>query len=572
MNSSFVFVLLLTSVLLLGCTGLNQGVDAVSTAQSIEGVQAFLETHPNAKIVTQYLTAQKLSETLKQYPDCSNVDPQPAYFITFKDGDTSAVAFVSVTQQPLCSILSQSGASPRVDPRAEPVYPPINSAQPVEKTPGEVKPQSGYCIPEGQDLTDIGVNGQASTSCCPGLQPFLQSGHESATCMKKPSQTRSCDDLGGVCTFKGDPIIDAASNWPCSEGSREIKNAFCPKDEMAIATGNTVVCCSKPALSMPKGKCAPEGRALNDAVTPDGPTDYLECCPGLTPSLQPGEIAAVCQKPENLATTRPTPTASPIATPVVVPYDYPAELPDSAPLRAFNLSGMFGCDNVRFDLDSSRWLEPRLPLASCTYELERKIYLLCDGSQPGTAEHSSCYREKSAQLYAEFTAQGGAIRSGGGLMHWDERYVVLQNGQPKLLANESQFREVFGPVDSPAEAIAFADLLHHWGISRLLADPKGDFVREHAQYNEYQYFVPEVHGTHAEPTAGGFVVNLFDTFPGHCASGIDQVNFLVYSNGSVSRPPSAQERVAPLAETVVAQPDTKWLVNLAENKGLIACE
>ncbi len=58
-----------------------------------------------------------------------------------------------------------------------------------------------------------------------------------------------------------------------------------------------------------EGACAPEGQTLNDAINPYGPTDYLQCCPGLVPDFTSGGEGGTCMKPQDVPTA--TPTAAP---------------------------------------------------------------------------------------------------------------------------------------------------------------------------------------------------------------------------------------------------------------------
>ena len=60
--------LFLIALVLLGCTGLQNGVDPVANAKSIESIQEFIDEHPNAKITSQYVTAEKSKSLLKQVP------------------------------------------------------------------------------------------------------------------------------------------------------------------------------------------------------------------------------------------------------------------------------------------------------------------------------------------------------------------------------------------------------------------------------------------------------------------------------------------------------------------------
>lgn len=165
--------LIFASILLFGCTGLERGIDPVSTAKSIEGIQEFLNEHPNAKIVTQYLTRDQTVELLQEYPECKYTEPQPIYFVTFKDAQTYVAALVSMDQTPLCTITTTNAETNPI--------PPIGTVvnQPTPTVPPIVTPPSATVTPPPQSTppalpTDIADPTPPASLPTPTVPPISQ--------------------------------------------------------------------------------------------------------------------------------------------------------------------------------------------------------------------------------------------------------------------------------------------------------------------------------------------------------------------------------------------------------------
>jgi len=104
---------LLSAFLLLGCIGGGGGnIDAVSAAKTSGQIQAFLEAHPNAKIVVLLLNDDVLGKELQKTPECASIGVKSAYQVTFTEAGTTAVSFVSLSNgQVLCAVVNAASGS-----------------------------------------------------------------------------------------------------------------------------------------------------------------------------------------------------------------------------------------------------------------------------------------------------------------------------------------------------------------------------------------------------------------------------------------------------------------------------
>ncbi len=104
---------LLSAFLLLGCIGGGGNIDAVSAAKTSGQIQAFLQEHPNAKIVVLLLSDDALKKELQKTPECAAIGVKSAYQVTFTETSTTAVTFVSPDKgQVLCAVVNSSGGAP----------------------------------------------------------------------------------------------------------------------------------------------------------------------------------------------------------------------------------------------------------------------------------------------------------------------------------------------------------------------------------------------------------------------------------------------------------------------------
>ncbi len=85
----------------------------------------------------------------------------------------------------------------------------------------------------------------------------------------------------------------------------------------------------------------------------------------------------------------------------------------------------------------------------------------------------------------------------------DSRYrsfVVLQEGEARLLIKKQQFQQLFAPVESAEEAISYAMAMTSLSARNDL-DPNADL----------DYLVEMIQETHVEQVSDGYIVYLFDT-------------------------------------------------------------
>jgi hypothetical protein len=136
-----------------------------------------------------------------------------------------------------------------------------------------------------------------------------------------------------------------------------------------------------------------------------------------------------------------------------------------------------GCDRLEQATDFLGGLEPALPIAVCLYEPRNRPELADPWNVPGSEY---------------FFNVGGPLPD---LL----RYVIVVDGDFKLIKNEDEFRSVFAPVDSADEALSY-----------VLA------VRElYASYGlkfnwKYRYEVDLLEDTRVEAIEGGYLVHVFD--------------------------------------------------------------
>jgi len=87
----------------------------------------------------------------------------------------------------------------------------------------------------------------------------------------------------------------------------------------------------------------------------------------------------------------------------------------------------------------------------------------------------------------------------GGPMPMLVRYVIFVDSEFRLIKNADEFRAVFGPVESPDEALSF---------SLALADV---FPLYDLKFNlKYRYEVRILEETYVETTGDGYIVHVFD--------------------------------------------------------------
>lgn len=277
-------------------------------------------------------------------------------------------------------------------------------------------------------------------------------------------------------------------------------------------------------------------------------------CTQIPPLQQPTVVSSpvVPVAPTATPTLTPLPTVAPEPTPKtyaqvkVNKFTLKAAEINYAAFDKLNLTKEFGCDDNQneksrcvmselragasnftkcdrlLDVKSAAWLEPALPMQYCTY---------------GYADVSEAEIENKEREFVK-------VGRGRGVSAFT-RYVVLGAVKPSfvrtLIKNPEAFREFFAPVDSPEEAVAFADLLNPLE-ENTFADPSGEtltakeklFYAAKEEGVSYAYLVPEVDGTHAKAVGDGFDVNLFHVPLFGCGGhNLEEVVFHVSKDGAV---------------------------------------
>ena len=112
----------------------------------------------------------------------------------------------------------------------------------------------------------------------------------------------------------------------------------------------------------------------------------------------------------------------------------------------------------------------------------------------------------------------------GAAFRRDIAYIFLVDGGLQLVRTPAQLKELFAPIDSPAEAINYAQL-----ATGLLASYRL------APQPEYLYFYDPVDATRTEPTARGFRLFLFHSQDCGCEPWVNsEVELLVDRDGTIT--------------------------------------
>jgi hypothetical protein len=137
-----------------------------------------------------------------------------------------------------------------------------------------------------------------------------------------------------------------------------------------------------------------------------------------------------------------------------------------------------GCDAIRKDL-ALDGLEPAYPIAECIV--------------------SPDYAAEPLAVTEQMFAEGQYLFIEGDARPNFIRYVIFRDDNFELVATKDEFRSIFAPITTPAEALSYAKVLKHKlaGFYNLAYDP------------EYEYFVDAIEDTHVEEIARGYLVYLF---------------------------------------------------------------
>jgi hypothetical protein len=127
-----------------------------------------------------------------------------------------------------------------------------------------------------------------------------------------------------------------------------------------------------------------------------------------------------------------------------------------------------GCDQIKSPRFFLGGLKPPYPVMECIHE---------NGQPPDPAY----------------------FRQVSGLDTRYRSYVVYQDGTFQLLIKKSEFKAIFAPIDSPEEAISYA-------MAMTSLEARFDLDRN----PNVDYLVKHIEETHADETAEGYQVYLFD--------------------------------------------------------------
>lgn len=132
------------------------------------------------------------------------------------------------------------------------------------------------------------------------------------------------------------------------------------------------------------------------------------------------------------------------------------------------------CDDFFRPDDILGALTPSLPIVGCQFVL----YTPSDGEMVERPD--------------DFLFQGGGMRP------MAVRYLVLDNDQIRLIATEAEFRDLFAPIETAEEALAYV-------VATTNLKPRYDITYE----PQYEYDVNTIEDTHIEATSDGWHMNLF---------------------------------------------------------------
>lgn len=160
---------------------------------------------------------------------------------------------------------------------------------------------------------------------------------------------------------------------------------------------------------------------------------------------------------------------------------------------SIGLEERFSCESI-WVLDDLGGLSPNVPIVECDVLIENWT-----GNADAGIVHEGC------------------------LQPLFRKYIVIENGEYKLIGNKEEFVRFFAPVESPEEALAFAVALTNSYAIYNLTIPES-----------YNVFVSSIKTTYVEKTDAGFKVHLF--FSQFCGCGNHpyySVDYLVNTSGEV---------------------------------------
>ncbi len=158
---------------------------------------------------------------------------------------------------------------------------------------------------------------------------------------------------------------------------------------------------------------------------------------------------------------------------------------------SIKLEEKYSCDRI-WPTKHLGGLTPRVPIVECTF-----------WKKNWTADEGILDKGCAAPIY--------------------NKYIVLSDGEFKLINNREEFKQFFAPVETPEEALSFA-------VALTGSYPVYDIeIPSH-----YVVYVPEIEETYVKETSDGFVVHLFHhTICGCGPHPVYAVDYLVTRTGEV---------------------------------------
>jgi len=136
---------------------------------------------------------------------------------------------------------------------------------------------------------------------------------------------------------------------------------------------------------------------------------------------------------------------------------------------SIGLEKMFSCEEIKVPGDLGG-LSSKVPIVECNVLVENWT-----GDTDVGIMHLGC-------LYPLF-----------------KKYIIIENGEYKLIGSKEEFIQFFAPVESPEEALGFAVALTGSYPVYNMTIPEN-----------YKVFVPEIKTTYVEESGGEFNVHLFN--------------------------------------------------------------
>jgi hypothetical protein len=137
------------------------------------------------------------------------------------------------------------------------------------------------------------------------------------------------------------------------------------------------------------------------------------------------------------------------------------------------------CDTIEAPSGLLGGFDPAYPIATCYFDP------LLRYDDPGNILNKTF--DEGNYFYVE-----------GGFIPRFVRYVVYQDGTYTLVSNEDELKALFGPIESPEEALSFA-----------IASTDSIAAYNYSPESRYEYEVEEIEDTHVIEVDDGFLIHLY---------------------------------------------------------------